>query len=102
MWLLGGFFALLLLLLAGLLLVGQYLSSPTVINKIQQVVAEQAGIKLEFQAIELDYFPQPAIALQQVNLTIPDYGQGTVAEISLSPAILSLLVGDLRLGRLSL
>ena len=102
LWLLGGFFALLLLLLAGLLLVGQYLSSPTVINKIQQVVAEQAGIKLEFQAIELDYFPQPAIALQQVNLTIPDYGQGTVAEISLSPAILSLLVGDLRLGRLSL
>ena len=102
LWLLGGFFALLLLLLAGLLLVGQYLSSPTVINKIQQVVAEQVGIKLEFQAIELDYFPQPAIALQQVNLSIPDYGQGTVAEISLSPAILSLLVGDLRLGRLSL
>ena len=102
LWLLGGFFALLLLLLAGLLLVGQYLSSPTVINKIQQVVAEQAGIKLEFQAIELDYFPQPAIALQQVNLTIPDYGQGTVDEISLSPVILSLLVGDLRLGRLSL
>jgi hypothetical protein len=102
MWLLGGLFALLLLLLAGLLLVGQYLSSPTVINKIQQVVAEQAGIKLEFQAIELDYFPQPAIVLQQVNLTIPDYGQGKVDEISLSPVILSLLVGDLRLGRLSL
>jgi len=102
MWLLGGLFALLLLLLAGLLLVGQYLSSPTVINKIQQVFAEQAGIKLEFQAIELDYFPQPAIALQQVNLTIPDHGQGKVDEISLSPVILSLLVGDLRLGRLSL
>jgi len=102
MWLLGGLFALLLLLLAGLLLVGQYLSSPTVINKIQQVFAEQAGIKLEFQAIELDYFPQPAIALQQVNLTIPDYGQGKVDEISLSPVILSLLVGDLRLGRLRL
>jgi hypothetical protein len=102
LWLLGGLFALLLLLLAGLLLVGQYLSSPTVINKIQQVVAEQAGIKLEFQAIDLDYFPQPAISLQQANLTIPDYGQGTVDEISLSPVILSLLVGDLRLGRLSL
>ena len=102
LWLLGGFFALLLLLLAMLLVAGQYISSPTVINKIQQVVAEQAGIKLEFQSIELDYFPQPAITLQQINLTIPDYGQGTVAEISFSPAILSLLVGDLRLDRLSL
>jgi len=102
LWLLGGLLALLLLLLAVLLLAGQYISSPTVINKIQQAVAAQAGIKLEFQAIELDYFPQPAIALQQVNLTIPDYGQGTVAEISFSPAILSLLVGDLRLDRLSL
>ena len=100
--LLGGVVALLLLMLAGLLLAGQYISSPTVIKKIQQVVAEQAGIKMEFQAIGLDYFPQPAIVLQQVNLTIPDYGQGKVAEISLSPAILALLVGDLRLGRLSL
>ena len=102
LWLLGGFFALLLLLLAALLLVGQYLSSPTVINKIKQVVAEQAGIEMDFRSIELDYFPRPAIALQQVNLTIPDYGQGTVAEISLSPAMLSLLVGDLHLARLSL
>ena len=100
--LLGGVVALLLLMLAGLLLAGQYISSPTVIKKIQQVVAEQAGIKMEFQSIELDYFPQPAIALQQVNLIIPDYGQVKVVEISLSPALLALLVGDLRLGRLSL
>jgi hypothetical protein len=69
MWLLGGLFALLLLLLAGLLLVGQYLSSPTVINKIQQVFAEQAGIKLEFQAIELDYFPQPSRIMARVRST---------------------------------
>ena len=102
LWLLGGLFALLLLLLAGLLLVGQYLSSPTVINKIQQVVAERAGVKLEFRAIELDYFPQPAIALQQVNLTIPDYGQGKVAELRFSPDMLSLLVGKLHLASLSL
>ncbi|MEN8686636.1 MAG: AsmA-like C-terminal domain-containing protein [Desulfuromonadales bacterium] len=101
-WLLGGGVALVLLLLAGLLLAGQYLSSPTVINKIQQAVAEQAGIRMEFQALELNYFPRPAIALQQVNLTIPDYGQGTIAEISLAPAILPLLAGDMRLGRLGL
>ena len=101
-WLLGCVATLFLLLLTILLLAGQYLSSPAVIKKIQQVVAEQAGIQMEFQAIELDYFPQPTVALQQVNLAIPDYGQGKVAEISLSPAILSLLFGDLRLGRLSL
>jgi len=101
-WLLGGLVALLLLLMAALLLAGQYISSPTIIKKIEQVVAKQAGVKMEFKSIDLDYFPQPAIALQQVNLSIPDYGQGTVAEISLSPAILPLLVGDLRLGRLSL
>ncbi|MGD9343662.1 MAG: AsmA-like C-terminal domain-containing protein, partial [Desulfuromonadales bacterium] len=101
-WLLGGGAVFLCLLLTGLLLAGHYLSSPTVINRIQQAIAEQAGLEMEFQAIELDYFPRPTVVLQQVKITIPDYGQGKVAEISLSPAIMSLLVGDLRLGQLSL
>ena len=101
-WLLGGGAVFFCLLLTGLLLAGHYLSSPTVINRIQQAIAEQAGLEMEFQAIELDYFPRPTVVLQQVKITIPDYGQGKVAEISLSPAIMSLLVGDLRLGQLSL
>ena len=101
-WLLGGGTVFLCLLLTGLLLAGHYLSSPAVINKIQQAIAEQTGLKMEFQAIELDYFPRPTVVLQQIKITIPDYGQGKVAEISLSPAIMSLLVGDLRLGQLSL
>ena len=101
-WLLGVFAALLLVLLAGLMLVGHYLSSPAVIKKIQQEVAEQAGIEIEFQTIGLDYFPQPTVSLQQVRLSMPNYGAGQISEIGLTPALLPLLVGDLRLGRLSL
>lgn len=100
-WLLGGS-ALLLILLAGLLLAGQYLSSPIVINKIQQIIDERVGIKMEFQSIALDYLPQPSVTLQQVDLALPDYGQGKIAEMSFSPALLPLLLGDLRLARLSL
>ena len=73
-----------------------------VISQIQQAVVEQVGIRMEFQAIELEYFPRPAIVLHQVNLSIPDYGEGTIVGVNLAPAILPLLAGDLRLGRLGL
>jgi len=101
-WLWGGLIALLLLLLTGSIFVGPFLSSPAVIAKIQQVIAKQTRIELDFETIDLNYFPQPALVLQQVNITVPDLAHGKVAELSLFPAILPLLVGDLHLGRLSL
>ncbi len=101
-WLLGSVIALFLLLLTAPLFVAQFISSPAVKQKIQRTVAEKTGIEFDWQEIGLSYFPYPAIALQQVTLTVPNQGQGAVGVLRISPEILPLLSGDLRLARLGL
>jgi AsmA-like C-terminal region/AsmA family len=101
-WLLGSVIALLLLLLTAPFLVAHFISSPAVKQKIQQTVSEKTGMEFDWQEIGLSYLPYPAIALQQVTLTVPDRVQGKVAELRISPEILPLLIGNLRLSRLGL
>lgn len=101
-WLLGTIVAVLLLMAAAVLLVPRLIDFAAVKQKIQAVVTEQTGGKIDYDNAELSYFPRPSIELRQVKLTIPELAEGTVAALRASPAFLPLLVGDLRLARLEL
>jgi hypothetical protein len=101
-WLSVSLLTLVGLLFSAFLLVSYLLSSPEVLAKIQQAVDTQAGVKVDFKSIELSYLPSPAIALQQVTITVPGRGQGTADEVLVAPAFLPLFTGELRLARLQL
>ncbi len=101
-WLLGGIVALLLLMVATVLLVPRLIDSSAIKEKIQAVVTEQTGGKVDYQGIGLSYFPRPSIELRQVTLAIPGLAEGTVAALRISPEFLPLLTGDLHLAGLEL
>ncbi len=101
-WLLGGLVALLLLIAAVVLLAPRLLSSPAIKQKIQTVVSQKTGGELDFQTIDLSYLPRPGIELQEVRLAFPGQAQGTIVSLRMSPELLPLLQGNMRLSALEL
>ncbi len=101
--LLGGIVVTLLLLMAvAMFFAPRLLVSPSIKQKIQTVVTEKTGGRLDYQAIDLCYFPRPGVELQGVNLALPDQTQGTIAILRISPKLLPLLTGDIQLSTLDL
>ncbi len=100
-WLLGGVVCLLFLLATTILFAPRFLASPSIKQKIQSAVAEKTGIRLDYQAIDLSYFPRPGIELQGISLTLAKQIQGTIASLRISPRLLPLLTGDVRLSALN-
>lgn len=98
----GAVVLLVLLLVTAALLAERFLSAPVIKEKIQQTVAAETGVQLDYRKIELSYFPSPTIELQQLSLAMPDRIQGTVAALRFSPKLLDLLVGKLHLGTVEL
>jgi len=101
-WVLGSLLALLGLSLAGLLLAAHLIGDPSVKGKIQQALSDRASVRIDYQEIGLSYFPTPAITLQQVSLVSPEFGEGRIGELDISPALFPLLLGELRLAKISL
>ena len=96
------FSLLLLLTAAAVFLLPQFINTASIKQKIQAAITEQIDGQVDFQAIDLSYFPRPAIELRQVTLNIPDKVEGSIAALRLAPALYPLLSGDLRLARLDL
>lgn len=101
--LLGGIIVTVLLLIAAALFFApQLLVSPSIKQKIQALVLEKTGGQLDYQAIDLCYFPRPGLELREVRLALPEQIQGTIAGLQILPRLPSLLAGDLRLSTLIL
>ncbi|TKB26991.1 AsmA family protein [Desulfopila sp. IMCC35006] len=101
--LLGGVAVMLSLLVAtAMLFAPRLLVSPALKEKIQILVTEKTGGRLDYQAIDLCYFPRPGIELQGVSLTLPEQTQGTIAILRISPTLLPLLTGNIQLSTLDL
>ncbi len=101
-WLLAGVLAFLLLTGVAIFFAPQILTSPSIKQKIQAAVTEKTGGRLNYQAIDLRYFPRLAIELQGVNLAVPEQVQGTIASLRITPKLLPLLTGDWQLAALKL
>ncbi len=101
-WLYGIFITLSVLILAVVLVVPRLIDSAAIKKKIQAAVTKQVGGQFDYQLLSVSYFPQLALELQQVTLSVPDQAQGTIEVLRLSPAIIPLFTGQLQLSRLDL
>ena len=94
--------ALLLLIAATIFFAPRLLVSSSIKQKIQATVTEKTGGRLDYQAIDLSFFPRAGIELQGVHLSLPKQLQGTIASLRISPKLLPLLTGNLQLSALEL
>ncbi|MGB3211026.1 MAG: AsmA-like C-terminal domain-containing protein [Desulforhopalus sp.] len=100
--LLAGTLALFLLVVTALAITQRLVDVDSIKEKIQTVVTEQTGGSIDYQNIELSFFPRPTVKFRQVSLSIPDRLQGTVAALHITPKLFPLLSGTMTPARIEL
>lgn len=101
-WLLAGSVILFLMFIAALVVVESYLASPSLKQQIRQTVAAESGADIDWQKLSIALLPRPALVMTETAIQRPESGQLNIAELRITPALSSLLVGDLRLAGLDI
>ena len=70
----------------------------TVKKEIKSQYAGYMGGEIEYQRIDLAFFPRPHVVIFEVNFTMPDHVNGTVDLLKVYPKILPLFTGEIQIG----
>jgi len=100
LWAAGAIGILLALLLILILLLPKILNLEPVREKILTNISQQVGGKLEFQRVDLSFFPRPCVVIHQGSLSIPGKIAGTLGSLTIYPEILPLLKARVRIAML--
>jgi hypothetical protein len=101
-WLAGGLGVIILALLLTLTVV-----APRVINlesikgQIQAEFTKTAGGDLDFERMDLSFFPRPRVIIRWATVEIPERARGTLRSLKICPEILPLFRGRLRVAKVS-
>ncbi len=97
-WLLGFAAA----ITALLLLLPLLIDSDLLKARLQSVVAAQTNGQLQYQNVELAFFPRPLITLRQIKINLPEQLKGAVGSLQVYPELFPLLTGQVRPAKLIL
>src|SRR3990172_2983646 len=97
LWIIGGLIGLTSLLAGFLLLLPYLINQDPIKEKILAVLLQQVGGRVEYQRVDLSYFPQPRVKVHQVRISIPEKAEGTLKSIKVYPEISAVLRGSLRI-----
>jgi hypothetical protein len=89
-WVIGGIGILLALLLLFMLLLPKLVNLEPMKEKILATISQQVGGDVEFQRVDLLFFPRPRVVIHQGNLSIPGKVTGTLESLTMYPKILPL------------
>lgn len=99
---LGGIGIFLILLSAFLLLLPYIINLGPVKERILIYLSQNVGARVNFQKVDISYFPHPLVVIHQPSLSIPEKVTGTLVSATVSPEILSLLRGRIRISRIQI
>ena len=75
---------------------------PGVHEKIESYLAQQCQGHLTYENMALTYFPRPQFQIQGISLAIPDQLTGTIGTAHVTPSLLSLMMGKIKIVRIAL
>ena len=70
----------------------------TVKEKVKRIYTEDLGGQIEYQRIDMSFFPRPHVVMSEVSYSIHDNIEGTVDTLKIYPKILPLFTGDLEMS----
>jgi len=71
-------------------------------EKIISVISQKLEGEVTYERLDLTYFPQPHLKIQQINFLIPGKAEGRVKSVKVYPQWLSLLKGEVRIRTMSI
>jgi uncharacterized protein involved in outer membrane biogenesis len=92
---LAGLTGLLILLLIINYLGSMFVNTEGMRKKVQTIVSQKTGGKVEYETIDLSIFPIIHAVIHQASISLPGKGKGTIKTLSIHPRILPLFIGKL-------
>ena len=102
LWIIGSLICLASLLLCFLVLLPYLINLEPVKERILAILFQQVGGKVEYQRLDLSYFPQPCVKIHQVRISFPEKAEGTLKSIQVYPELFEILRGTLRIKTIQL
>ena len=99
-WIIGGLGVLLALVLLFFLLAPKLINLEPLRQKAIAGFYEKTGGQIDYQQVDLSFFPRPCAIIHEAKMSIPEKGEGTVESIHIYPRLLSLLKGQIRMAEL--
>jgi hypothetical protein len=93
-------FLLVVLLLLNFL-ASRFINKESIREKIQTTVSEKIGGEVEFDRADLSIFPLTHVVMHQGRFSIPEKAAGSFDSVSIRPKILYLLIGKVRIAKIS-
>jgi hypothetical protein len=100
LWIIGFIVVLVIVLSTGILLSNRIINQESVRNRIRSEASRAIAGNVEFQRINVSFFPQPHLKIHQFSFSIPETVNGVLASLAVYPKILPLLTGKLRFARI--
>jgi hypothetical protein len=99
----AGCFALLFILLVAFVLFLPYLVNlESIRDKIEALLFQQVGGRVEYQKIDIFYFPRPGVKAHQVTVSIDEKVAGTAQAVQVYPELTALFKGKLGVSRIEI
>jgi hypothetical protein len=96
-WSIVGLEVLLVLVLIFLLLAPKLINLESFRQKAIAGFHEKTGGRIDYQRVDLSFFPRPCVVIYEAKMSVPEKGKGRIESISIYPRILSLLRGRVRI-----
>jgi hypothetical protein len=58
--------------------------------------------RIDFQKIDLSFFPMPHVTIRDVEVSVPEKAEGTIKSADIYPALIPLFFGKVRVGKLQM
>ena len=101
-WITGGIGTLLIILLALYFLIPKLIDLESIREKIKTGISQKIAGTVDFQKIEVSFFPRPRVLINQARFSFPGTAEGTIGSLRIYPHILPLLSGKVRIGRIQI
>jgi uncharacterized protein involved in outer membrane biogenesis len=100
LWIMGSLLVFLLLAGGFVLLLPHLIDMEPIKKRILTKLSQEVGGQVKVERLDLSYFPRPRVMIHQVSLSVPGIVTGKLKSVEISPALLALLKGKLRISRI--
>jgi len=96
LWTIGSLMAVVIFLFVLMVLSARVINHESIKKKIQAEISQALNGKVDFQHLDVSFFPKPKLIIHQGNFSVPGIAHGTLSSLTISIKILPLFIGKIQ------
>ena len=102
LWFAGVSGFLIILILSLVIFASKFIDMQFTKEQIVGSISQGITGRIDFQKVDLSFFPRPRITIREVEFSVPEKAEGTIKLVKIYPKLIPLLFGELKVGKLQM